>query len=374
MSKAKRESRVSVPNWVPENAVVYLAHVEAGRSIRSLAREAGCHASTILRKVRRFEAKRDDPLVDLALRRIGLVSERSGSDTFCYGGRNYMHDGQAIVAELIDDGELRRVAPRYLRRLNETGACLAIASDMENAVIVKDAPNGQTLRTAVLERHVAEAMALKDWIEMVSDGRIARYRITTTGRIALKRFLAEDEEVRVGLGEAADPYSEQHRDWVERGKEQKGSKKRGIRYNAMESPLSALSRRKDKQGKPFLSPDLVAAGERLREDFELAQMGPRITQNWEKFLTGGARGQFVDTHGSGGSDGARNRVMVALADLGPGLGDVALRCCCFLEGMEAVERRMGWSARSGKIVLRIALWRLRAHYDEKHGNWSPLIG
>ena len=66
--------------------------------------------------------------------------------------------------------------------------------------------------------------------------------------------------------------------------------------------------------------------------------------------------------------------MTALADLGPGLGDVVLRCCCFLEGMEAVERRMGWSARSGKIVLRIALLRLRQHYDEEHGNWSPLIG
>ncbi len=285
-----------------------------------------------------------------------------------------MHDGQATATELIDDVELRRVAPRFLRRLNETGACLAIARDMENAVIVRDAADGQTLRTAVLERHVAEAMALNDWIELVSEGRITRYRITATGRLALKRFLAEDEAVRVGLGEAADPYSEQHRDWVERGKDRKGSKKRGIRYNASESPLSALSRRKDKDGKPFLNPDLVAAGERLREDFELAQMGPRITQNWEKFLTGGARGDFNGTPGTGGSDAARNRVMTALADLGPGLGDVVLRCCCFLEGMESVERRMGWSARSGKIVLRIALLRLRAHYDEKHGNWSPLIG
>ncbi len=103
-------------------------------------------------------------------------------------------------------------------------------------------------------------------------------------------------------------------------------------------------------------------------------MGPRITQNWDKFLTGGARGVFSDDTGPGGSERARDRVMTALADLGPGLGDVVLRCCCFLEGMETVERRMGWSARSGKIVLRIALTRLRAHYDEENGNWSPLIG
>jgi hypothetical protein len=42
--------------------------------------------------------------------------------------------------------------------------------------------------------------------------------------------------------------------------------------------------------------------------------------------------------------------------------------------MEAAERRMGWSARSGKIVLRIALQRLKHHYDEKYGPHGPMIG
>lgn len=372
--------KAPVPGWVPEAAIVYLDHVENGRSIRAIARDAGCHASTILRQVRRYEAKRDDLLVDLALRRLGKAAEADGQPGHNSEGKDGMQLSEKLPETMVkekrpkaapDDGELRRAAPNILRRLNEAGACLAIARDMENAVVVRNTSDGRTLRTAVVERHLAEAMALNDWISADGDGRITRYQITTAGRLALKRFLAEDEAKR--LGEVADPYSEQHKDWATR-ETANVNKRRGIRYNAAESPLSALARRKDKDGKPFLTPELVAAGERLREDFELAQMGPRITQNWDKFLTGGVSSSHSASGEAGGSDKARTRVMTALKDLGPGLGDVVLRCCCFLEGMESVERRMGWSARSGKIVLRIALTRLGAHYDEANGNWSPLIG
>jgi DNA invertase Pin-like site-specific DNA recombinase len=58
--------------------------------------------------------------------------------------------------------------------------------------------------------------------------------------------------------------------------------------------------------------------------------------------------------------------------LGPGLGDIALKCCCYLEGLETAEKRMGWSARSGKIVLRIALQRLLQFYETELGD--VLIG
>ena len=54
-------------------------------------------------------------------------------------------------------------------------------------------------------------------------------------------------------------------------------------------------------------------------------------------------------------------------DLGPGLSDVVMRVCCFLEGLESAEKRLGWSARSGKIVLKIALQRLLSHYQTQYG-------
>ncbi len=59
-----------LPTWVPEDVHAYLAHTFDGRSIRAVARECGCPPSTISRRVRRIESRRDDLLVDLALNRL----------------------------------------------------------------------------------------------------------------------------------------------------------------------------------------------------------------------------------------------------------------------------------------------------------------
>ena len=143
-----------------------------------------------------------------------------------------------------------------------------------------------------------------------------------------------------------------------------GSGERKLRFNLAESPLSVLGRKHDKDGVAYLTSVLIEAGERLREDFELAQMGPRVTQNWERFLTtGGSRGTVGAGRGPAeGPQDARTRVARAMEALGPGLSDIVFRICCFLEGLETAEKRLGWSARSGKVVLKIALERLAAHY------------
>ncbi|MFP4304869.1 MAG: DUF6456 domain-containing protein [Rhodosalinus sp.] len=335
----KREpgaTAAGMPDWLPVAVRHYHQHTEAGLTIRQLARGAGCHASTVMRQIRRMEARRDDPLVDAGLRRLGQRD----------AGR---------LPPCID-----REAARILRRLAEPGAVLAVAEGMEKAVVVRETPEGTSLRTAVLDAALAQALALKEWIACRKSGRVAQYSITGAGRTALARRA----EVAPGLGEAAAAF----------GHAPAREAPRAPRYGPVESPLRALARRRDAQGRPFLSEALVAAGERLREDFELAQLGEAASQDWDRFLTAGTTGGAPRADAVSGPAAARARLATALGELGPGLGDVALRCCCYLEGLETAEKRMGWSARSGKIVLRIALQRLRRHYDETLGPGGPLIG
>ncbi|WP_226780876.1 DUF6456 domain-containing protein [Oceaniglobus trochenteri] len=339
----------TAPTWVPDEVRLYLAHTEHGTSIRALARAAGCHASTVMRQIRRYEQRRDDPLIDHALRRLGAmgIGQRLPDQPT---GDSMIHPRTDRSTPVPDDALIEKEALRILRRLAEPGACMAVATGMENAVVVREGADGQTVRTAVVQRTVAEALALRDWIAAGQAGKIARYQLTLAGRAALKRLLDAREELAVPA--------------PSRGR---------ARYGAAESPLMVLARRRGKDGAPFLSEALLAAGERLREDFELAQMGGRDSRNWDLIVAQGTEETAGDPRGTG-PEAARLRVAAALAELGPGLGDVVLRCCCRLEGMETVERRMGWAARSGKIVLRIGLQRLRRHFDETGGKWSPLIG
>ena len=369
------DSLDELPAWLPESAFHYLLHTETGASIRALARDAGCHASTILRQIRSFETRRDDLLVDQALRRLGrrYYRVKNTGSPFMESKMNAVQKIE-IEEETLSDARLKEESRRILRNLCETGAVLAVAAEMDKAVVVREADAGQSVRTGIVDREVAEAMALKEWISCDAPGRIARYHITRSGRSALNMMLAEAENKALGFADAQAPFEgpDADRDAVEAAEEVIDRSKR-VRYNMAETPLSALARRKDRDGQPFLSNDLVRAGERLREDFELAQMGPRKESNWDKFLTNTERAVAPLDGSARGAEAARIRVTGALRDLGPGLGDVALRCCCYLEGLERAEKRMGWSARSGKIVLRIALQRLKRHYDEL-GDAGGLIG
>ncbi len=355
---------------LPPGVRLYLDHTGEGLSLRALARREGCHPSKVMRQVRRCENRRDDPLMDEALDALILRAAAEQATEGKEPTGMSAHLRHAVAEEAMIAREARRV----LRRLAEPGAVLAVAADMEKAAVLRELPDGRSLRTAIVDRAVAQGFALRDWIACRKPGRVASYELTGAGRGALKRMVEEDARAAGGLAEVAAPFADQHREWAER-EEDGADGPRRLRYNLAESPVAVLGRRRDKDGKPFLEAELVQAAERLREDFELAQMGPRVAQNWDRFMTGTDRGGFrADGGQAEGPARARDRVAAALRDLGPGLGDVALRVCCFLEGIEMAERRMGWAARSGKVVLRIALLRLRRHYDETYGRSGPLIG
>lgn len=363
-----------LPDWLPDAVRLYLHHTEDGLSLRALARRDGCHASTVLRTVRRYEKRREDPLLDEAL--DALVRETDRLTDPATEEQKPMTAPLRAKPTAVDEMTLKREGLRILRRLGEAGATLAIAPDMEKAVVLREFPDGRCARLGVVDRVVAQAFVLQDWIQCRKAGRVSSYEISAPGKAALKRLIDEDDQARMasGMAEAPMAFADQHRIWGEKLIPGDDGPRR-VRQNLAESPVTVLGRRREKDGRPFLDPGLVEAAERLREDFELAQMGPRVAQNWERFLTGGDRGGFQNDAGlAQGPKAARDRVGAALRDLGPGLGDVALRVCCFLEGIEAAEQRMGWAARSGKIVLRIALQRLRRHYDDTYGKHGPLIG
>jgi hypothetical protein len=356
-----------LPNWVPDQTLTYLAHMADGLTIRALARKKGCHASTVMRQIRRVEISREDPLMDEAIESISRIYAASNSKDALARETSPVTRTAEKDAERIDEN-ITREARRILRRLCEKGAFLAVAPSMEKAVVMREVVPGRQNRIAVVDRDVAHAFALRDWIGCEKSGKISCYNITSAGRAALKRLLTEERASRTpknGFAEAQTPFQEQHRVYAERvvaADDGSGGKK--LRFNLAESPLSVLGRKRDRCGAPYLTANLIEAGERLREDFELAQMGPRIAQNWESFLTsGGSRGCASQSRGQAeGPQDARSRVAGAMEALGPGLSDIVFRICCFLEGLEAAERRLGWSARSGKVVLKIALERLAGHY------------
>lgn len=344
----KRHTGRELPEWVPERVSRYLAHTELSCSIRSIARDAGQHPSTVMRQIRRVELQREDPLADAAL--VSLAEWLKPQLP------------NKSPAGVPDDMTLKVAARRLLPRLCETGSVLIVADTFGTAAIVRGNGSEGTL-IAGLELPVARALALLGWIACASSGRIIRYRITGAGRAAVSRLLAEAEN------RACDPDEGEAGSQVVTSLPAAGAKDRPprrARYGVPESPLAALARRRDRDGAPFLEAGLVQAGERLREDFELGQTGYRDTDDQGRDIFTGNYPPPPGPVAASGPGAARDRVARALADLGPGLGDVALRCCCYLEGLEAAEKRMGWSARSGKIVLRIALQRLRLHYEQQN--------
>ena len=133
-----------------------------------------------------------------------------------------------------------------------------------------------------------------------------------------------------------------------------GHRRRSVTVNMAESPLTWL------HAHGHLEERLFDAGERLRADYERAQLAPAVTMRWDpvRIKTTG------DTGLTAGEKqlAARQRFDGACAAAGKGLQDVLWRVVCAGETLPQAEKALAWPARSGKLVLRLALERVADFY------------
>lgn len=173
-------------------------------------------------------------------------------------------------------------------------------------------------------------------------------------------------------GDAVDAFRAQHLDLATRDLMTEAGVMQVV-VNESESPLAWLARRKGRDGRAMIGPDQFVAGERLRADFTRGHMTPRVTSSWSgigRTRGAGGGGEMTDLIVA-----SRQRVRQALEACGPEFSGLLLDVCCFLRGLEDVERERGWPSRSAKVVLQLALDRLARHYglrSDARGAGGPI--
>ncbi len=155
------------------------------------------------------------------------------------------------------------------------------------------------------------------------------------------------------LAERALPQDGEERS--DRGPKRKRA--RSVTVNLSESPLGWLHAR------GHLSERQFDAGEKLRADWERANLAPRVTMRWDAApVAKGKRGSPAVLNETEAQLAAKQRFTNAIDYLGSDLSDIAWRIICGGEGTPVAEKNLGWPARSGKLVLKIALDRLAIFY------------
>lgn len=131
-------------------------------------------------------------------------------------------------------------------------------------------------------------------------------------------------------------------------------KRRTVTVNLSESPLAWLHSR------GHLDDRLFDAGEALRNDYERAQLSANVTMRWDP-----VRVKSTGEQGLSASEkqiAAKQRFDAAIKEAGRGLEDILWRVVCAGEGLPEAEKSLGWPARSGKLVLKLALDRVADFY------------
>ncbi|WP_265563671.1 DUF6456 domain-containing protein [Sphingomicrobium arenosum] len=134
-------------------------------------------------------------------------------------------------------------------------------------------------------------------------------------------------------------------------------RRRSVTVNRLESPLGWL------RSRGHVSERQYEAGERLRDDYERAQLSGRVTMAWDASPVARSRGGSAGAPDRSASQlDAKRRFDEAVAAAGKGLGDILWRVVCAGEGMRDAESALGWPTRAGKLVLVMALDRVADFY------------
>jgi ribosomal protein L13E len=242
---------------------------------------------------------------------------------------------------MIGEQELLREARRVLRRLLAEDALLAREDDGWFVVQKNERADPPRLRA---RPEIVAGFRARDWIAPRGTAPES-FTLSAAGAGWYLRSLAD-----------GDPYAAQHQLRVRRVVVDAEGRERDVIANEAESPLTRLRARR------LIDATQCEAGERLRRDFTLAQLAPRLGVDLSAPIALGRRSGMRSETLSETVLAAKQRFSHAMRAAGPGLSDLLFDVCCHLIGLEDAERTFGWPSRAGRVVLAIALDRLALHY------------
>ena len=241
----------------------------------------------------------------------------------------------------LTESELKREARRVLRKLLG-GARLERGDDGRYAIVAR--AQGPRHAKTKIAAPLADAMRAKGWLAPLQ----------VDNSVLILSDAGEGWYARSAA--PLDPFAAQHQLRRTQTIVDAQGREQAVTVNAAESPLTWMHQR------GIVSDMQCQAGERLRRDFTLAQLSPRLGVDLSAPVVLGRRAAGPD---SGLPDmvlAAKQRFAHAMRAAGPGLSDILFDVCCHLSGLEQSERVRGWPRASAKVVLRIALDRLAGHY------------
>jgi uncharacterized protein DUF6456 len=242
---------------------------------------------------------------------------------------------------MIGEIELKREARRVLRRLMGNGCALVRDEDGRFEVLRAGKPERPRLR---VEQAFVAAFRARDWLAPRGTAPES-FILSEPGAAWLRRTIAD-----------GDPFAAQHQIRERRQIIDADGIEQAVIVDAAESPLARM------RARGLIDAAQYEAGDRLRRDYTLAQLAPRLGVDLSAPVVMGRRGAERAQLLSDTVIAAKQRFNRAMAELGPGLSDLLFDVCCQLTGLEDSERAFGWPTRTGKVVLGLALDRLALHY------------